>query len=1091
MKAGIDGRRRLPIKGNISPLVAIGEDRGEVDASRLMPRMTIRFRMTAAQDRELEQLLTGQQTRGNALYHHWLAPADYAQRFGVTQQNANNVVEWLRQAGFTDIEVAPSRTSVSFSGTAGQVETALGAPIHFYVLHGEGHIANAGAPAVPAGMAELVESISGLHDFRPAPQHVQRTAGGARPEFTDHSTGANYLTPDDFATIYSIQPLYAAGIDGAGVKIAVAGESDFVLGDIRSFRSAAALPQKDPVVVLTGPDPGTNSGAETEADLDIEWAGGIAKNATIIYVNSTSAFTSAAYAVEHNLAPILSISFGQCEAQLGTAELRSLTNVFRQANAQGITVLAASGDSGAAGCDAPSSTVATHGLAVVAPASIPYVTGVGGTTLLFPDFAGNNNRAGGSALGYMSEEPWNDTQVYGTLAATGGGKSSVFSKPAWQVGTGVPADGARDVPDVALAASPVQVGYLICSDGSCVNGFRSASGSLNVVGGTSCATPGMAAIVALLDQMMGTGQGNINPELYVLAGFTSAFNFIFPGGNEVPCASGSPDCTNGYEGYSSSSSGYSEVTGLGSVNADELLNAWGEPAPVAIPLLPGAELSAGADTSLWARIFGGGVGAYNAQTQSWTLVSNVDMMQLAVASSGQALAIDFAGNVYWWNAASLSFIETPASFVAIALGGDGDAWGLDQSDAIFHFDTAAQTWVQVPGSLWTIAVGFDGAVWGTNPSQQIFRFNPGLGSFEYVPGALTNISVGADGGVWGVNAAGTVYHFNRLTQGWDGFPLNGDRAYLVAVGSETNVWASGEGIWRYNAKLKDFFNFGNLLGGVVASADGSAWGDENEELLPPSFSLNSWHQVPGTLVQLSAASDGNVWGVNMFGQIYTFDPLVQRWAEVAGTLAQIGVARDGAVWGVNALGSVYRYDYATGGWDQMPGTMAQVSPADNGDVWALDAQGVAYRFEQSVQSWVPIAGSLQQLSVGADGAVWAIDAQGNVERFDAQSGSFVSQPGSMVQVSVGSSANVWALDAAGSIYRFDGTAGTWQQVPGQLSQVRAAYDGSVWGINSQDQIWRFNGQNWDNIPGALQSLSLGCDAVVWGINSSGATYYFQ
>ncbi len=1096
--ARIDGQHWLPIKANISPLVTIAEDRGEVEGSRLMPRMTIRFRMTPTQDRDLEQLLTEQQTRGNALYHQWLEPSDYAERFGVRERDAEAVAEWLREAGFTDIEVAPSRTSVSFSGSARQVEAALGTSIHSYVLRSEEHIGNAGPPGVPEAIAGLVESISGLHDFGPAPQHVRRTsAEGARPEFTDSSTDAHYLTPDDFATIYNVKPLYAAGIDGTGVKIAVAGESDIALSDIRSFRSAAGLPQKDPVVVLAGSDPGTKSGAETEADLDIEWAGGIAKNATIIYVNSTSAFTSASYAIEHNLAPILSISFGVCEAQMGTAELTSLANLFRQGNAQGITILASSGDTGAAACDAPTSTTATHGLAVLAPASIPYVTGVGGTTLLDgdEDFTANNNRGGGSARGYVSEEPWNDSQAYGTLEATGGGKSSVFSKPAWQMGADVPADGARDVPDVALAASPNRVAYLICSQGSCVSGFRSASGTLDLLGGTSCGPPGMAAIVALLDQMTGTAQGNINPELYALAGFAAVFNFVGQGDNEVPCTSGSPDCTNGYEGYTWGI-GYGEVIGWGSVNAYALLNSWGEPAPVAIGAPPGGppQVVAGSDTSLWALGFESGVYAYSAQTQSWALASSTTLTHLAVASSEDVWAVDFGGDVYRWNAGSQSFIQTPGSLSSIAVGGDGDAWGLNRFDAIFHFDSGTQTWMQIPGSLSSIAVGFDGAVWGINAYQQILRFNPGLGSFEYVPGALNNIAVSADGGVWGINAAANVYHFDRLTQRWDEFQTGGF-AFSLAVGSETNVWSAGE---RYNATLKDFFNTGAFnIQNVTASADGSAWGEDDfgriQELSPATMALNSWHQIPGTLVQLSAASDGNVWGVNMFGQIYTFDPLVQRWSWVPGTLAQIAVARDGAVWGVNPEGSVYRYDYANGNWDQAPGKMAQVSPADNGDVWALDAQSAAYRFEESAQTWVQVASSLRQLSVGADGAAWGIDAQGNVERFDGQSGSFVLQPGSMVQVSVGSSANVWALDAAGSIYRFDTPAGTWQQVPGQLSQVHVAYDGSVWGIDSQEQIWRFNAatQGWDNIPGALQSLSLGCDAVVWGMNSSGATYYFQ
>ncbi len=1103
MDTRVDGRPLLPITANISPLLAIAEDRGVVEPSRLMPRMTIRFQLTPTQQQELEQLLTAQRTRGNALYHQWLTPTDYAERFGVTEQDAQTVAEWLQQAGFTDIEVAPSRTSVNFSGTARHVQAAFGASIHSYILHGEKHIANAGAPRVPEPLAGLVASIWGLHDFNPAPHHVRAPAADhAKPEFTDGSSPAHYLTPDDFATIYNVKPLYAAGIDGTGVKIAIIGGSDIALDDIRSFRSAAGLPQKDPVVVLTGPDPGTDSSAEIEADLDIEWAGGIAKNATVIYVNSTSPFTSAAYAIENNLAPIISISFGVCEALMGTTELTSLASLFQQANAQGITVLASSGDSGAAGCDAPASKTATQGLAVQAPASIPYVTGVGGTTLN-ASFGANNNGVGGSAIQYLSEQPWNDSLSFGELAATGGGKSSVFSKPDWQIGISVPADGARDVPDVALAASPNHAGYLICSNGSCVNGFRSSSATLNVVGGTSCGAPAMAAIVALLDQMTGAAQGNINPALYALAGFAAAFHTIGFGNNDVPCTSGTPDCTNGYEGYSSLLSGYSQVTGLGSVDASALLSAWGEPAPVVIGEPPGGgqRVFAGKEASVWVINSQDVVYAYSPQTQSWVQrSSNKFITQLAVASSNDAWALDYTGAIYSWNAASQSFIQTPGSLTQIAVGADGDAWGINTFHGIFHFNSATQTWVEIPGSLLNIAVGFSGAVWGINSYQQIYRFNPGLGSFENVPGALSQISVGADGGVWGFNAAGNVYHFDRLTQGWDEFPMN-DSVFSIVAGSDTNVLVLGlTTTHRFNPAMDDFFSFGTLvrpwIDSASASADGSAWGaaaSALQELSPSTMALNTWHQIPGQLMQLSAASDGNVWGLNMFGQIYTFDPRLQQWLSIPGTLAQITVARNGVVWGVNPEGSVYRYDYANSDWDRMPGTMAQVNAADNGDVWAVDARGTAYQFNASSQSWVEMAIGVRQLSVGADGTVWAIDVQGSVQRFDAQSGAFVLEPGSMVQLSAGSSGNVWALDAAGSPYRFNTQASTWHRLPGQLSQLRAAYDGSVWGIDSQDLIWRFNAatQTWDNIPGALQSLSLGCDAVVWGINSDRATYYFQ
>jgi len=160
------------------------------------------------------------------------------------------------------------------------------------------------------------------------------------------------------------------------------------------------------------------------------------------------------------------------------------------------------------------------------------------------------------------------------LSASGGGASSLFTKPNWQTGKGVPNDGHRDVPDVSLNASPDHDGYLICSNGNCVNGFRDSSNNLLVVGGTSAGSPSFAGIVALLNQKFGTAQGNINPKLYALAASSpSAFHDVTSGNNIVPCTAASKDCTNGSLGYSAGV-GYDQVTGLGSVDAFNLASDW-------------------------------------------------------------------------------------------------------------------------------------------------------------------------------------------------------------------------------------------------------------------------------------------------------------------------------------------------------------------------------------------------------------------------------------------------------------------------------------------------------------------------------------
>jgi subtilase family serine protease len=589
----LENGRTFLLRGNTSSLASSQNDLGEVEDSFEISKITIHFQMSASQQADLESLLTRQQDRSSGDYHKWLTPEQYAQRFGMNPKDIEKVTEWLQSSGFTDLEVARSKTWISFSGTALQVRNAFSTPIHRYNLNGEKRYANTTDPLLPRALEGMVEGIRGLHNFRPRPRVVTRTTKvDGLPRFTSAISGSHFVAPDDFATIYNLRSLYNSGIDGTGQKIAIAGQTDIDLADIRAFRQASGLPPNDPEIVLDGKDPGTNKGDQSEAYLDIEWSGAVARQATIVYVNSSGAFNSAIYAVDNNLAPVLSISYGNCETNIGAAGANSLSSIFKQANAQGITVLAASGDAGAADCDgpldpdAPVVTAASHGLAVDVPGSIPYVTSVGGTE--FNDAGGNywsatNNSASGSALSYIPEIAWNDTSMANGLAASGGGKSVVFTKPSWQQGQNVPNDGARDTPDVSVAASANYEGYLVCSGGNCTNGFRSADMSLMLAGGTSVAAPTFAGIVALLNQQSKASQGNVNPKLYSLASFSSdAFHDITQGNNQVPCKAATTDCTSaGTLGYSAGP-GYDQVTGLGSVDGYNLINEWSSDFQIAI-----------------------------------------------------------------------------------------------------------------------------------------------------------------------------------------------------------------------------------------------------------------------------------------------------------------------------------------------------------------------------------------------------------------------------------------------------------------------------------------------------------------------------
>ena len=503
----------------------------------------------------LGKLLADQQNPSSADYHHWLTPEQFADRFGVSEADVGKVRAWLESVGLAVGDVARGRHWITFSGTAEKVGRALATEFHHLVAGGRLHYAITREPSVPAALAPVVAGFSGLDDFTPEP-YAQ-----VKPLYTAGS-GSHYLAPGDIAAIYDLGPLYEAGFDGTGQRIAVVGQTAIQLADIEDFRNRFHLPAKEPEVVLFGSDPGL-TGDQFEANLDIEWAGAVARNADIVYVYAQSADLAAQYAIDQNLAPVITMSYGGCEPAYTPASRA----VAQQANAQGITWLVAAGDAGAAACDRDSPDGQASGGATTSfPATIPEVTAVGGTAFDEGEgtyWAKDNDGALASALGYVPEKAWNETGG-GRLLAGGGGASALFGKPAWQTGPGVPDDNARDIPDVALAASTAS-GYIFV-----------LNGGLYAAGGTSVAAPVFAGVVAMLNQYRGAnGLGNINPALYrMAAGAPEAFHDITTGDNRVPCVQDSPGCDGGLLGFAAGA-GYDLATGLGSIDAYRLFTNWG------------------------------------------------------------------------------------------------------------------------------------------------------------------------------------------------------------------------------------------------------------------------------------------------------------------------------------------------------------------------------------------------------------------------------------------------------------------------------------------------------------------------------------
>jgi uncharacterized protein (TIGR03437 family) len=354
----------------------------------------------------------------------------------------------------------------------------------------------------------------------------------------------------------------------------VVGQTAINLVDIETFRTKYGLPSNNPQLMLVpgSTNPGISQSDLPEADLDLEWSGAVARNAHIIYVYSDDVDTSVMTAIDEAYAPVISMSYGLCE-NFDLVDMPTFQGWALQANAEGITWLAAAGDAGAADCD-DGDLLAENGFTVDQPGSIPEVTSMGGTQ--FNEGSGtywksSNSATGESAISYIPEVAWNESELGFGLEGTGGGTSVFFAQPIWQTtAPGVPNNGYRNVPDLSIAASPDHDGYYV-----------ETGNKLQIYGGTSLAAPTMAGIVTLLNQYLVStgalakpGLANINPELYWLAQNGAAvFHDVTSGDNDVPCVPGSPNCSNGLLGYSAAAN-YDRATGLGSPDANALVHAW-------------------------------------------------------------------------------------------------------------------------------------------------------------------------------------------------------------------------------------------------------------------------------------------------------------------------------------------------------------------------------------------------------------------------------------------------------------------------------------------------------------------------------------
>jgi len=662
----------VTLAGNTRPEATAKNDRGRVADSFGLDHMILQLRRSPEQERALEEYIDQLHDPASPNFHQWLTAEQLGEKYGLAQSDLDKITGWLKSHGFVVNGIPPSRMSIDFSGTAGQVRGAFHTEIHKLQVDGVDHIANMSDPRIPAALAPAVAGVVSLHDFKPHPMyrwHADYTFSGC-------AGNCYVVAPADLATIYNLNPLFAKGYSGQGQTIVVIEPTDlYTTQDWDNFRSTFGLSTAYPSGSFTQIHPTSSSnsctdpgytGDDVEATLDAEWASATAPSAAIELASCTSTTTFGGFIALQNLLnagsppAIVSISYGAAETEDGATFNAAIYSLYQQAAGLGVSVFVSAGDADAdvVDQDCTSPCAATHGINVSGWATTPYNVAVGGTD--FGDtYAGTNSTywsttntsTYGSALSYIPEIPWNDScastliakfegysQTYGSsgfcnstpganflnvaggsggpsACATGapttsgvvGGSCAGYPKPTWQSVFGNPADGVRDIPDVALFAANGVWGhsYVFCfSDPS--NGGTSCAGAPDTwsfAGGTSFAAPIMAAIQSLVNQYTGKTWGNPDSTYYSLAateygtsgnsacnstnGNTVSSSCIFYdvtlGDNDAPCT-GTYNCylpsgtygvlstsNSSYQPAYATQTGWDFATGIGTVNAYNLV----------------------------------------------------------------------------------------------------------------------------------------------------------------------------------------------------------------------------------------------------------------------------------------------------------------------------------------------------------------------------------------------------------------------------------------------------------------------------------------------------------------------------------------
>jgi kumamolisin len=524
--------------GSLPPLLSVSQLQGADQSDRAL-HMSIG--LTLRNQNQLSELLQSLYDPSSPDYRHYLTPDEFAQRFGPTSEQRQAVIDFLTRQGFSISQT--STDLIDFSGAESLAERVFEVTINNYRgPSGRIFYANATRPKFPADLALAITSISGLDDANlfahpPIPWHNVRafnpnavsncpTAGqGGGGTFGGSQVG--YI-PSQFAKAYNFDGLHSAGLQGQGQTVGIFELDGYSLSDVQTYMQCfggGSVPIQN--VMIDGFNGQAGSGAiEVEMDMEIilSMAPNLAKLIVYEAPNTTQSYNDEWARIVRDRTPVISDSWGGCEKYIGQQEVNQENQFLQQAAAQGQTVLVATGDSGSADCFQLQGGNFDTSLNALDPAAQPYVTAVGGTSLLL-----NSDNS------YQSETVWNGGILGG---AGGGGLSQFWKQPSWQTGPGVQSsysNGMRETPDVSLDADPATGYPLYCTTGSYCSG---SSSGWRTVGGTSAAAPMWAAFVTLAnEQAAEVGKkplGFLNPALYKVGSgshYSRDFHDITPPSN--------------------------------------------------------------------------------------------------------------------------------------------------------------------------------------------------------------------------------------------------------------------------------------------------------------------------------------------------------------------------------------------------------------------------------------------------------------------------------------------------------------------------------------------------------------------------------